>query len=227
MSSKTNVGGLDIATTTGLAVKKNGVITTKSYRLSAPAKEPFHLGDPRNETVEKVFGVTDKTLVSMHEGKLGVKFWDYLDIWFEENEIGFCGIELPLPSNMTRVKTTLNPDADFAGQSFTKTEESGTSMSAIFRAYGLEFMAATICARHNIKSEFVPQQTWRKYFLGTGRPPGGSKGAKKMAMAKCAAMGIAVPNEDAAEAAGVCWYSDSIIDPYGVKRANDLFASSR
>src|SRR3546814_6657214 len=81
---------------------------------------------------------------------------------------------------------------------------SGTNEATIHRLNALAATAAKICARLNIPCEYIDQTTWRKDFLGNGRP-GDSATCKKLAMKVCKSMGIEVPNADAAESFGVCF----------------------
>jgi len=56
--------------------------------------------------------------------------------------------------------------------------------------------------------ESVPDQTWRKAFLGFGRKTGFSKADyKRAAKAMCDELGIDAKNQDEAEAAGVCFWT--------------------
>lgn len=67
-------------------------------------------------------------------------------------------------------------------------------------ALGLNFTAQTVCSMRNIPCETVAVQTWRKAFLGTGRP----HLPKKAAIQMCKTLGWDVDgNHDEAEAAGI------------------------
>ncbi len=52
-----------------------------------------------------------------------------------------------------------------------------------------------------IRLELAPISTWRKHFIGKGNYPGAI--AKKMAVDRCALLGWAAPDHNAAEAAGI------------------------
>ncbi len=202
-----NLAGLDIATVSGLAVMKDRVITTSTFR--AGGKKKFL---DRDDAV----GSLDAT----QEGFIGRSWEDHLRCWLIENEVGSVAIEAPIPSNPERKKEHVNPDAGFAGKSVTYTVEKNTSISAIFRAYGLEMIAVSVCSRLNIPVRFVHQATWRKEFIGHGRP----KDPKHEAKAMCAKLGIKCSSLDAAEACGVLTWLDRTINPYAKRKGEDLFA---
>lgn len=218
-----NIGFADIATTTGLAVMKNGIITASSFKAKVE-KEPYHEGErAKNATVESVFGTeSDKAIDAVYEGKIGRAFEDYLEMWLRVNAIGRLGIEAPLPSNPTRTKTEIDLEADFAGKAVRKIKVAGASLASIYRIYGLSFIAVSVCARLNIPSILINQGTWRREFLGEGRP----KDPKAAAKAMCKKLGIEIPNADAAEAAGGCWYLNVLLNPYATRRGDDLFAKA-
>lgn len=199
-----NLGGLDCATTSGLTVLKGRVFTATTFK--APVKKRF---------LERDEG---QKLDANHEGAIGRAFEDFFTLWLIQNEIGHMGIEAPLPSNNTRTKTEIDTSSNWAGKSIKKTKVAGTSLSSVFRSYGLEFLAASVCSRLNIPVTFINQSEWRKAFLGHGRPPD----AKKLAKKECERLNIAVTSLDAAESVGVCWYLNQHLNPYGT-RGNDLF----
>lgn len=200
-----NLGGLDLATTSGLTAIKQGIYTTTTFRANVKKKSILD---------------NEKALDASREGEIGRKFEDFLIVWLIDNQIGRLAIEAPLPSNNTRRKAVVNTEADFAGHAVTYQEVGGASMSAIFRMYGLEFLALAVCNRMNIQAEFVHQATWRKEFLGTGRP----QDAKKEAVKMCKRLGIEVSSVDAAESVGVAFWLERQVNPYSHRRANDLFA---
>lgn len=204
-----NIAGLDIATVSGLAVMKDRVITASTFR--AGGKKKFL---DRDDAVG--------SLDAAKEGQIGRSWEDHLRCWLIENNVGYVAIEAPIPSNPVRKKAHVNPGAGFAGQAITYTEESKSSISAIFRAYGLEMIALAVCTRLNIPVVFVHQGTWRKAFLGNGRP----KDAKHEAKAMCTKLGIACSSLDAAEACGVVTWLDHTLNPYAKRAGNDLFAEN-
>lgn len=203
-----NLGGLDIASVTGAAVMRGKKITTETFR--AAGKKRFLDRDD------------DKSLDSMRMGEAGRSFEDFVTAWLIENEIGYVAIESPLPSNFERKKTVVDAAAEWAGQGIRVEREQGSPLATWFKLYGLEFIACSVCSRLNIPSVFVSQGTWRKTFIGTGRPQGGSAGAKRAAKAMCEKMGIECSSLDAAEACGVVYHLNILLNPYGA-RANDLF----
>lgn len=201
----TVIGGLDLATTSGLTFLRDSVYTASTFRAN----------------VKKNILDDTKSLDATREGEIGRRFEDHFTAWLIENEVGYVGVEAPIPSNPVRKKAHVNTGADFAGQAITYSEVPGTSMSAIFRIYGMEMIACTVCRRLNIPVMFISQGTWRRSFLGNGRP----KNAKAEALAMCKRLGIEVSSADAAESVGVCFHLNTVLNPYG-RRANDLFKST-
>lgn len=197
------IAGLDLATTSGLTFLKDGVYTASTFR-AAVSKDIFEGA---------------KALDANREGMIGRKFEDHLQCWLLENDVSYVGIEEPLPSNPERTRTSVDTSANFAGQALIKTKVPGATLSSIFRMYGLEFLAATVCDRLNIPAVFVHQATWRKAFIGNGRP----KDPKKEAAAMCRRLGIEFSSADAAESVGVCWHLNNVLNPYGRRQAEDLF----
>lgn len=68
---------------------------------------------------------------------------------------------------------------------------------------GLSFMAEVVCEMQAVRHLDVPVQSWRKAFLGHGRP----QNPKRAAIAMCTGLGWDVGGDDnRADAAGVwCW----------------------
>lgn len=199
-----NIAGLDLATTSGLCVLKDGEFTAETYRGQ----------------VKKKFLDHEKGLDADREGQIGRQFQDYLRIWLITNKVGICAIEAPIASNSTRRKAEVHTDTAWAGKAITYTEVPGTSLAAIFRIYGLEFLAATICSRLNIPVRFISQGEWGKAFTGSGAPAG----RKDRAVQQCRRLNIPITSVDAAESVGICWTLNQILNPYSHRRANDLFA---
>lgn len=199
-----NIGGLDIASTTGACALKGKAFTTQTFKTAG--KKRFLDRDD------------DKALDSVRMGQAGRSFEDFLTAWLIENEIGHVAIEAPLNTNFERKKAVVNTDAVFAGKSITYEKVGGASLSTFFKIHMLEGIACTVCSRLNIPTVFVNQATWRKAFLGNGRP----KDAKHEAKAMCDRLGIECSSLDAAEAVGICFWLDQALNPYG-QRAHDLF----
>ncbi|BCH33228.1 hypothetical protein MesoLjLc_51580 [Mesorhizobium sp. L-8-10] len=202
-----NIAGLDLATASGFAVWKDVVtgtaITTTTFK--APTKKKNILEG-------------SKALDAVHEGNVGKTFEDALRVWLIDNKVEYVAIEAPIPSNNKRRERVVSPDADFAGQAITYIEKDGTSLAAIYRLYGLSFMACQVCNRLNIPTVLVAQQTWRKAFLGHGHP----KDAKKEAVKMCRRLGIDISSVDCAEAVGVVHWLKGHLFPYS-HAANSLF----
>ena len=205
------LAGLDIATVSGIALFKNGVVTTQIFRA----------GDKK-----KFLDVEDKpgsaALDGAKEGRMGRRFEDFLQTFLIDNAVEYVAVEAPLPSNPVRRKTVVDVNAGFAGQAITHVETAGTSLSAIYRIFGLSYLAVSTCSRLNIPCVLVGQGTWRKEFLGDGR----ATDAKKKAKAMCKSLGIECSNEDAAEAAGIVTWLHRTMFPYAKRAADDLFAKS-
>jgi hypothetical protein len=163
----------------------------------------------------------DKALDSTRMGAAGRSFEDWLTAWLVEHGVQHCAIEAPLNTNFQRKRVTVDPAARWAGQGVQKEEIGGAPLATFFKIHMLEGIACTVCSRLNIPTVFVNQGTWRKAFLGNGRP----KDAKREAKAMCDKLGIECSSLDAAEAVGVCWWLNGLLNPYGLQRANDLFKS--
>ncbi len=198
------VGAMDIATTTGVAHWDGDKFHTQTFKAN----------------VKKNILDNEKALNADREGEIVRKFQDFTQIWLIENRIETVFIEQPIPSNPVRKKRQVNTDSNWAGQAITYTEVAGTSQAAIFRIYGLEAAAAAICSRLNIPVKFVSQGTWRKSFLGSGRP----SNAKQEAVKECKRLGIEISSVDAAEACGLCWHAVQEMYPQKFRKAEDLFA---
>ena len=201
------IAGMDLATTSGFCKFDGEKFETTTFRAN----------------VKKNILDDTKGIDARREGEIGRKFQDFLQCWLIENRIEYAAVEAPLPSNTTRRKRVVNSSADFAGQALTYQEVGGVSQAAVFRMYMLEGMALAMCNRLNIPVMFVHQATWRKEFLGTGRPTDAKKEAVKM----CQRLGIAVSSVDAAESVGVCFWLDRHLNPLSHRRANDLFAGKQ
>jgi hypothetical protein len=205
------LGGLDIATTTGLAVCDGELITASSFRPRA--KRPFDLKA----------GEVDYN----HEGKLLVEFKDYLRGWLINNQIEAVAIEQPMRSNKTFMKATVNKNAGFFGQAISYEEKGGTQYNIIFRLYTLVGAACEVCSRLNVNVKVVNNTTWRKSFLGDMRPPRGhsnpSQWWKEQAKRQCERLKVDVPNTDAADSVGIVWWLRGELNPRLSGVADDLF----
>lgn len=207
------IGGLDIATITGLACLRDGLITTQTLRNAVKGN---FLADT------KKFG----TLDPMVDGAVGRKFRDGLLTWLIDNEIVAAAIEAPIPTNNTRVTEEIDAAAEWAGQARRRVQHDAGSMSSSYRINGMSFLALSICSELNIPVWMVAQSTWRKEFLGVGIVRGGRDAAKEMALQQCKKLGIEVSSKDAAEAAGIVTWLDRTLNPNTARRrAEDLFAN--
>lgn len=121
------------------------------------------------------------------------------------HEVEHVAIEEPLRSDLRR----RNADGS---------EEALTNMRTYLRLYGLRAHAIEIFQALNIPWAEVNQSSWRKAFLGNGR------GDKDDAMRQCQLLRWKVPNKDAAEAVGVCWWLAGHLKAERLNRPGDLFA---
>lgn len=203
------IGGLDIATLTGAAVMKDGVITTESLSYSGRKKK--FLDDDQKDALDAI-----------ELGKVFAWFEAAITIWLIEHKVEHVAIEEPLRTDFKPKKTEIvDQTASWAGRAVRYEEKKGgTNLKTIFKIHGLEAIACAVCARFNVPVVFVNQGTWRKAFLGNGRP---SK-PKQDAKLQCIRLGIEAVTLDSAEAAGIVWWLDQHLNPYSHRRANDLFA---
>lgn len=217
--------GLDVATTTGATTYAVGKYYATSFKAEAPYKQKS-----KKERVEEALGMKVSSLDALLTGAVLDDFekrlWIYLtEVTEKFGPITAVAIEKPLVPNHQRTKTVVDTSSEWAGKAVRKEAVAGTNEATIHRLNGLAATAAKVCARLNIPCEYIDQTTWRKDFLGNGRP-GDSETCKKLAMKTCKAMGIEVPNADAAESVGVCYSLVLKKNPYG-GRANDLFAAKK
>jgi hypothetical protein len=217
--------GLDIATTTGATVYAGGRYYADSFKAAAPYKQKS-----KQERVEEALGMKvsslDATLTGAVLDDFEKRLWIFLtEVTEKHGPITAVAIEKPLVPNHERKKTVVDTSSEWAGKAVRKEKVAGTNEATIHRLNGLAATAAKVCARLNISCEYIDQTTWRKDFLGNGRP-GDSETCKKLAMRTCKSMGIEVPNADAAESVGVCFSLVLKRNPYGA-RNNDLFAPKK
>lgn len=202
------LAGLDIATTTGLAMLRDDEVTTTTFR--GGAKQKFL------DTGK--FGSLDP----MVDGDIGRRWEDFLRVWLIDNQITHVAIEAPLITNNTRMVEEVDTTTEWAGTSVRKVEKGATNMSAIYRSTGMSMLAIATCSRLGIPVWFVAQGTWRKEFTGSGV----GKGAKDRCVAACRKLGIEISSVDAAEAVGIVLWLDTVLRPSQARRrAEDLFRS--
>ncbi|NEI71036.1 hypothetical protein GR212_15765 [Rhizobium lusitanum] len=217
--------GLDVATTTGATAFVNGKYIASTFTASAPYKQKT-----KKERVEEALGLKVSSLDAVLTGAILDDFERRLTIYFVDvtelyGPILAVGIEKPLVPNHERKKTVIDTQTEWAGKAIRRETVAGTNEATIHRANALAATAAKVCARFNIECEYIDQTTWRKDFLGNGRP-GDSATCKKLAMKMCKSLGIEVPNADGAESVGVCRSLVLKKNPYG-GRANDLFSPKK
>lgn len=95
--------------------------------------------------------------------------------------------------------------------------DENTSIDSVRLLTGLSFTTETICAMRGVKSYEAHVQSWRKVFLGHGRPAN----PKKAALAMCQMLGWdAGGSHDRADALGVwCWAHFNYGDRQEMQRA--------
>ncbi len=206
-----NIGGLDVATKTGLACARGDEIVTTSFRPS----------------VKRPFGLKQGEVDFSHEGQVSREFRDYLRAWLADNEIGTVAIEKPLVPNLTIKKPVYDRQAGFGGPVLRYEQAGGTNFGTIFRIYALVGQAVEICVRMNITVHVVAQQTWRSSFMGVTRAPrgteDGSKWLKQKSKEACERAGIKIKNADEADAAGIAFWLRSYLNPRLAGVRDDLF----
>ncbi len=86
---------------------------------------------------------------------------------------------------------------------------------------GMAFACEVIAASRSMPTSRVAISTWRKLFLGHGRP----NDPKELAMECCRRLGWDAPSQDAAEAAGIWVWGKSCYDrEFRLEEATPLFA---
>ncbi|WP_370677603.1 hypothetical protein [Pleomorphomonas sp. PLEO] len=200
------LAGLDIASTTGLAILDGDKAITATWK--APKRKGYVFGDDEKKNIDP-----------LHSGQIGCSFEDYLRSWLVDNRVEYVAIEQPLRSDAKRKKTTVDTSSRFAGNAIKTEVVPITSMATIYRLYGLSFLALSVCARFGIPARMVNQSEWRKAFLGNGSP----KDAKQAAVAQCKRLGIAFSSVDACEAIGVAWWLRGELFPQRFAAADSLF----
>lgn len=201
-----SIAGLDIASTTGITIFREGV-----WRASS-----FHAREKRPKDLK--VGAIDYA----YEGRVFHAFEDHLRSILTAEKVTDVGIEKPLQSNVTFKRPIINQQAAFAGQAIVYEEAGGTTMATIFRIYPLVGHALSLCSRLNIAVHMISQAAWRTSFgVPTKAPRGTSNSSawlKAKARERCDELQIVVSNNDQADSAGVCWalaIELGLIVPYG------------
>jgi len=163
------VAGLDIATTTGLAILEGDkLLFWQAHRSQGRT-----------------------------EGHVFCDFEDWLTAVLREWDVGHVGFEESLPTNIIAKRAVVDKRGRESVQAFNP-----VTNSTYQRLHGLRAIAQKVCARREITVDAIHQSTWRKAFLGTGRPAGDTKVA---ALERCRVLGWDVKSKDAAEACGVAF----------------------
>lgn len=207
----TILGGLDIATTTGLSRCVGDVITSSSFRPSA--KRPA--------------GLKPGEVDFRHEAKVVREFRDHLRTWLIDSGIQAVAIEKPLVPNLTIKKPIIDAQPNFGGQAIRYESKGGTTFGTIFRIYALVGCALEVCDRLSIQIYVVPQQSWRSSFMGVTRAPKGTENGSAWLKGKsketCERLGIVIANADQADAAGIVFWLRAYLNPRLGNVRDDLF----
>lgn len=130
-------------------------------------------------------------------GEIAHNFRAWLWATVVEHEPDLIAAEAPLPTGWQATKMTTNQRGEVVEQKY-----SPINQSTIRRLNGLYFMAESVAYARRIPFQEINQGTWRKSFLGNGKPQGDKKA---MAVLMCRAHGWDVKSKDAAEACGVAY----------------------
>lgn len=190
----TRILGADIATRSGFAIDDGRTIRVHSFKPRA--KRPDSLS--RNEiSVE-------------YEAELAEEFRDHVRSVLVAEEIEYAAYEEPRTRDFERVKTVVDTSSTWAGKAVRHEKERGSSNAAMLRTFGLCEQFCGVCQRLSIPTLCVSGDDWRKSFLGYSRAPRGTtdgrKYLKQAVIKQCRLIGIEVPNDDAADAAGVVFH---------------------
>lgn len=208
------IGGLDIATTSGLTRCDGAEFRACSFRPSE--KRPRGL--ERNE------------IDFEYEGRIFREWRDFLRSWFIGEGIEAVGVEKPLRSDVRYKKATLHTQADWNGPAITYEDVGGTTMSTVFRLYNMFGIAVELAARLNIYVHPFADNQWRAAFGVPTRAPRGTKDGRKWlkqrAKDRALLLGIDVRNDDQADSVGVAWATRQMLDPYSLQKPGELKLAS-
>lgn len=196
------VAGLDVATTTGLAILEGDkCLHWEAHR-------------PKGKDDCEIFH--------------GYRTW--LRSTLVAFGVEHVGMEEPLPTNLEKTEIVFSQSDAFSSKA-RKIKRPMTSMATYRRLYGLAAHTREICFALNIPVEEVNQREWRHAFLGVrGAPKGTSDSSawlKDRAVQQCQRIGFQINKKDAAEAAGVAFWLQGHLKIEGAGiRPGDLFARS-
>lgn len=192
------IGGLDSATTSGLAVM-DGDRLQCAYAFKAEGE---------------------------NEGALFSSYRSWLTEMLCEYKVEHLAIEAPLPTNRGtfQVKTKVN---DIFGASIKKVAMPMSSQATWLRLYGLRAHALQICEELGIQWTEINVREWRGAIYGTRNAPKGVKDAsgwwKQKALDRCRLLGWEVSSKDAAEACAIADYMRVKLNPRFSALTGELF----
>lgn len=134
-------------------------------------------------------------------GQVLVEFSNWMDFFVVEHGIELIAYEQPILS----------------------TRKAVSSGEWVIWKGALLAIAEVVAYSRGLPVDNAPVQTWRKHFLGTGRP----EHPKQATMERCRLLGWDVPNHDAADAAGLWAWAKARHDPrFRYEAATPLFAAT-
>lgn len=196
------VAGLDVATTTGLAILEGDkCLHWEAFR-------------PKGKEDSEIFH--------------GYRIW--LRSTLVAFGVERAGMEEPLPTNLERTEVVFS-QVDVFSSKTRKIKRPMTNMATYRRLYGLAAHTREICFSLNIPLVEVNQRDWRQAFLGVRSAPKGTTDStawlKDKAVQQCQRIGFNITKKDAAEGAGVAFWLQGHLKQEGAGiRPGDLFAKT-
>src|SRR4051794_14422204 len=167
---------------------------------------PIHVESWKADVVRPK-GLGPQEANAEYESALAEPFRKHVRSLLKEFGVQHVGYEEPRTRDFERTKTTINPDADWAGQAITKEVSRASSNLSMLRSFGMCVILCGLCRNLGIPSYSVPADEWRKAFIGRSRAPksdnagrkitDGRKWLKNQVVEQCRLEGIKVPNDDA------------------------------
>lgn len=200
--------GFDIASRSGICIMDGDkAVHVESWH--AKVERPADLG--RHEiSVE-------------YEAEIAEQFRDHARGILVAHGVVHVGFEEPRTRDFER--KVKNRGGDWFGA--TETQRASSNL-AMLRTFGLCRDLCGICHRLNIPATRVSPDDWRKAFLGFSRAPRGTKDGRKYlkqaVMNQCKLLRISVPNDDAGDSVGICFWLGGHLRIASMVRPGDLFA---
>lgn len=213
------LAGFDVASSTGICVM-DGSRPLYAQSWKANVARPKGLG-PMEASAE-------------YEAALAEPFRKHIRWVLKEYSVKEAAYEVPRTRDFERKITTVDLDAQWAGQAITTETQRASSNLSMLRSFGMCVILCGICRNLGIPCHEVPADEWRKAFIGRARAPktdnagrkitDGRKWLKNQVVEQCRMEGIKVPNDDAGDAVGVAFWLRARLSPIGRARAGDLFS---